>query len=119
MLLVTGYRYTFPFYQLLMMLRHSKILFLLKMLFQIQYHDDNGATPMAFINDTKIMLLDLSTALQVENADDGSYFGDRVLGDVDYGVSTILPLAYLYFSPYRWPMSIRGSPMSVSMKLWD
>lgn len=40
---------------------------------------------MAFINDTKIMLSDLSTTLKVGNADAGSYFNDLVLEDVDYG----------------------------------
>lgn len=74
---------------------------------------------MAFINDIKTMLSDLSTALKVGNADAGSYFNDLVLGDVDYGVSVPFNNLSSSLPRYRWPTSIRGSPMSVSRKPQD
>lgn len=99
------------------------------------YLDDNGATDpnsatgnagaailMAFINDTKTMLSDLSTTLKVGNADAGSFFNDLVLDDVDYRVdilSNSLTAGLPTSLRCRWPMSIHGSPMSVLMKLRD
>ncbi|KAJ4465235.1 hypothetical protein C8J55DRAFT_493505 [Lentinula edodes] len=41
---------------------------------------------LGFINDTKTMLLDLSTDLKIGNEDVGLYLNDLVLESVDYGI---------------------------------
>ncbi|KAJ3913151.1 hypothetical protein F5877DRAFT_71805 [Lentinula edodes] len=43
---------------------------------------------LGFINDTKTMLLDLSTDLKIGNEDVGLYLKDLVLESVDYGKPT-------------------------------
>lgn len=64
------------------------------------YLDANGATDpngsvgnqgaailTPLVDDTKSMLQSLGVTLKVGNADAGSFFNDKVLADVDYGVS--------------------------------
>jgi exo-beta-1,3-glucanase (GH17 family) len=44
-----------------------------------------------FIDDTKSMLQSLGVSLKVGNADAGSFFNNKVLGDVDYGMANVHP----------------------------
>ncbi|KAJ3828184.1 glycoside hydrolase family 17 protein [Lentinula raphanica] len=44
-----------------------------------------------FIDDTKSMLQSLGVNLKVGNADAGSFFNDKVLADVDYGMANVHP----------------------------
>ncbi|KIK69740.1 glycoside hydrolase family 17 protein [Collybiopsis luxurians FD-317 M1] len=60
--------------------------------------DPNGAVGnqgasilVPFIDDTKSMLQSLGVSLKVGNADAGSFFNNKVLGDVDYGMANVHP----------------------------
>ncbi|KAJ3996235.1 glycoside hydrolase family 17 protein [Lentinula boryana] len=72
--------------------------------FILDYLDANGATDpngsvgnqgaailTPLIDDTKSMLQSLGVNLKVGNADAGSFFNDKVLADVDYGMANVHP----------------------------
>ncbi|KAJ4482338.1 glycoside hydrolase family 17 protein [Lentinula aciculospora] len=72
--------------------------------FILDYLDANGATDpngsvgnqgaailTPLIDDTKSMLQSLGVTLKVGNADAGSFFNDKVLADVDYGMANVHP----------------------------
>ncbi|KIK66578.1 glycoside hydrolase family 17 protein [Collybiopsis luxurians FD-317 M1] len=73
--------------------------------FILDYLDDNGGGDdpnssvgnegaeilIAFINDTKTLLSNISVSLPVGNSDAGAYFNNLVLEDVDYGLANVHP----------------------------
>jgi len=76
--------------------------------------DEGAKILIGNIRDTRNMLSSLGVSIPVGTSDAGSYFNNKVLAEVDYGVSFVscLVLSHKKLKPYHsWLMCTRGLQM--------